>query len=234
MLCKKCNSQNPENNRFCTKCGFPLSEPVFTQYNYVPQASAKQRSKYFKLTFVFMGIAIAMSVFLAGALLRSVSLQRKNSEYLEIISDQYERIGLLERDVSARDNEISDLESQLYASIIERSALSEKQEYSEELLAVIASEKSWGYASENFHADKGIMVIDRFGGIQELKFFSTYYTTFSLENSNPNVVIAKWSDDEWVTKETSINITPVSSGYATLTFTNELYDNSFKVLIIVK
>lgn len=181
-----------------------------------------------------MGIAIVLSVFLAGALLRSVSLQRKNSEYLEIISDQYERIGLLERDVSARDNEISDLESQLYASIIERSALSEKQEYSEELLAVIASEKSWGYASENFHVDKGIMVIDRFGGIQELKFFSTYYTTFSLENSNPNVVIAKWSDDEWVTKETSINITPVYSGYATLTFTNELYDNSFKVLIIVK
>ena len=232
MICKKCSFPNPENNRFCVNCGSSLSEPVFE--NSCQNILSPQKTKSSKLTVVFLVLAIISFLLFLGATINSAFLQTKNNEYLGFIEERDERIGLLERDVSARDKALSDYESQLSAMTVERNALLEKQAYSEELLSVIASEENWGYATENFHVDKGIMVIDRFGGMQELRIFSTYYTTFSFENSNPSAAIAKWSDKEWTEKDTAIYIAPVSSGYTVLTFTNKLYNNSFKVLIIVK
>lgn len=253
MFCPKCNSSIPEDSVFCPVCKQQISgqsasfsynfseeetEPSFYEQISVPENSSPSASEKPKKTNVF---AIILSVLLAvsiGIIIYSFSenskLSDENAAHLSTIHDRETKIGFLERSVDAKDKEIGDLRKQSEADTREKAALSAKVEYSKELMQVLGSEEKWGYATENFHVDKGVMVIDRFGGMQELKLYSNYYTTFTFEVSDTSVCIAKWSDEEWINKDTTVFITPVSAGFATLTFSNDLYDTTFKVLVIVE
>ena len=228
LNCPKCNFPFPDEADFCPQCGF------------VPKKKASSEASEISLPkknipAIIFGILFAISfALLVYFIVQYSALSEENNENLDLIHNGKIHIYSLEQDISSKAEEISGLETELESAESERDILLEKQEYSEELLEVLASEKSWGYATENFHVDKGVMVLDRFGGMQELKLYSTYYTTFTFELSDSEVCIAEWSDEEWINKDTTVFITPVASGYATLTFRNDHYESSFKVLIIVK
>ena len=232
LNCPKCNFPLPGEADFCPQCGFVPKKKVSSENS--AEATENIRPKK-NIPAIVFGILFAISfVLLVYFIVQYSALSEENNENLGLIQRGKTHIYSLEQDISSKAEEISGLETELESTVNERDVLLEKQEYSDELLEVLASEKSWGYATENFHVDKGVMVLERFGGMQELKLYSTYYTTFTFELSDSEVCVAEWSDEEWINKDTTVYITPVASGYATLTFRNDLYESSFKVLIIVK
>ena len=245
MFCPKCNSEIQDKSVLCPVCGcsfsekpFPISDNISagkTGKYKVHSASAEKAKKKANIPAIILADLLLVSVsVLIFSFSENSKLREENAFHLDTIKDKESKIGLLERSVDAKAKEIGDLKEQTYADAKEKSILSEKVEYSASLMKALSSEEKWGYATENFHVDKGVMVIDRFGGMQELKLFSTYYTTFTFEVSDTNVCIAKWSDEDWINKDTTVYITPVSAGYSIITFTNDLYDTSFKVLVIVE
>ena len=262
MICPNCGKNLPEDSIFCTACGCSLAQfektepkaealaqqyyqnppeqaPVPQYYAYPnPPVSPKREKKASQIVpWVLLGVALLACVL---SFIYALTLQGKNSEYRDIINDNEIRLAQLEREADAKNAEIKDLEEELAIVNEELDAVIEAGvEYADaavflmDLLDYIGSEDSWGYCTENFHADKGIMVIDRMGGKQELRIFSTYYATFTFEVSDDSIIEAKWSDKEWTEKETQIYITPKDYGISTVTLTNDLYDNSFSVLVIV-
>ena len=240
MFCPKCNSEIPDGNLFCTDCGCRFQDKSASANENsgkpfsVSSDSVSVRKKA-NIPAIILGILLLASIaVLVFFFSENSKLSDENAAHLSTIHDRETKIGFLERSVDAKTKEINDLREQTSSDAKEIAALSEKDKYFSDLMKVLSSEEKWGYATENFHVDKGVMVIDRFGGMQELKLFSTYYTTFTFEVSDTNVCIAKWSDEDWINKDTSVFVTPVSAGYATITFTNDLYDTSFKVLVIVE
>lgn len=240
MFCPKCNSEIPDGSLFCTACGcrFQDKSASATENSGEPfsvSSNSVSVRKKANIPAIILGILLLASiVVLVFFFSENSKLSDENAAHLSTIHDRETKIGFLERSVDAKTKEINDLREQTSSDAKEIAALSEKDKYFSDLMKVLSSEEKWGYATENFHVDKGVMVIDRFGGMQELKLFSTYYTTFTFEVSDTNVCIAKWSDEDWINKDTSVFVTPVSAGYATITFTNDLYDTSFKVLVIVE
>ncbi|MBR2041168.1 MAG: hypothetical protein IJ945_02230 [Oscillospiraceae bacterium] len=262
MICPNCGKNLPEDSIFCTACGCNLAQfektepkaeapaqqyyqnppeqaPVPQYYAYPnPPVSPKQEKKASQIVpWVLLGVALIASVV---AFIYAMTLQNSNSEYRREIENNQIRLAQLEREADAKDSELEDLEEELALvneelalAIEDRDLYEDASEIFFELLDFMKTEDSWGYCTENFHADKGIMVIDRMSGKQELRIFSTYYATFTFEVSNDSVIDVKWSDKEWTEKETQIYITPKDYGIATITLTNDLYDNSFSVLVIV-
>ena len=242
MNCPKCGKNIPDGNIFCTGCGFnisqykaqqeqnipPRTEPQY--YAYPASAPVKAEKKTNPVLWAILG-ALILALILTSVY--AISLKTKNDEYLGEISDNSIRLAQLEREASAKDNELKDVKEALETVTAERDEYEEISELFIDLLDYIASEDSWGYCTENFHADKGIMVMDLSKGTQELRIFSTYYTTFTFEIDDTSVINAKWADKEWTEKETQILVTPVEYGITTITLTNKLYTNSFKVLVIV-
>ena len=242
MNCPKCGKNIPDGNIFCTGCGFnisqykaqqeqnipPRTEPQY--YAYPAPAPVKAEKKTNPVLWAILG-ALILALILTSVY--AISLKTKNDEYLGKISDNSIRLAQLEREASAKDNELKDVKEALETVTAERDEYEEISELFIDLLDYIASEDSWGYCTENFHADKGIMVMDLSKGTQELRIFSTYYTTFTFEIDDTSVINAKWADKEWTEKETQILVTPVDYGITTITLTNKLYTNSFKVLVIV-
>lgn len=257
MYCSKCGKKLPDDSLFCTGCGCRLTEnnappepiaipaPEVPAYQPVPvpqyapfqQMPAPEKKKAPALLIIGLVLAIVACIF---AFVYALALQSKNNEYISIIEDNQVKIGQLEREKSAAESELSDVKEELALINEEQLALlSENEEYSEmlslfyELLEYIGSVENLGYSTENFHANRGIMVIDRMAGKQELKIFSTYYTNFVLDVDDESVVTAKWTDAEWTEKETQIYVTPVDYGITTITISNELYNNAFEVIVIV-
>lgn len=264
MYCQKCGKKLPEDSLFCTGCGCRLNsvnepaekpavyenQPAAPEYvpaqvpvpaytaapMQIPENGAKRDKKVIILLSLLIASLIACVVLLAITL----NLQSKNSEYRSLAAENEIKLGQLERENSAKTEELDDLKEELAEVNEELDAVSEAgAEYADmalllvELLEYIGSEDSWGYSTENFHANKGIMVIDRMSGEQTLRVFSTYYATFTFEIEDESVISAKWSDKEWTEKETQIYITPLDYGITTMTISNDLYDNAFDVLVIV-
>lgn len=250
MYCPKCGKKLPDNILFCTGCGCRLTEnntapePVAVpapeasvyqpvpvpQYVPYPPVPAPEKKKAPIALIIGLILAIIACIF---AFIYALALQSKNSEYISIIEDNQVKISQLEREKSAAESELSDIKEEQLALITENEEYAESLDLFYELLEYIGSVENLGYSTENFHANKGIMIIDRMAGKQELKVFSTYYTDFALEVSDKSVAIAKWSDEEWVGKETQIYVTPVDYGVTTITVSNKLYNNAFTIIVIV-
>lgn len=240
MICPNCKISVPDGASSCSRCGYVFPEendvsPVSEIFSEVPSEPLPPVKNKKNIPAIVLGICLFLSLSALGWLgYEYYELYNENVSNLGTISSNKARIGSLERDVSAKNQEISDLRSLDEENTKTIAELTKTSDYHKDLLKILGSETSWGYATENFHVDKGVMVLKRFGGMHELKLYSTYYTTFSFEVSDTSVFVARWSDDEWINKDTTVFITPVSAGFATLTFTNDLYDTSFKVLVIVE
>lgn len=91
----------------------------------------------------------------------------------------------------------------------------------------------YGYASENFYADRGIMTINP----NETGIFSVYGayaspTTYYLESANSVGLKSNW-DYQWNGNFTGVTVTAQLPGSYVLTFTNSKNSETFDVLIVV-
>lgn len=91
----------------------------------------------------------------------------------------------------------------------------------------------YGYASENFYADRGILTINP----NKTESFSLYGAhespiTYSMEISDGSGLQAHWGE-EWDGNFIEVNVTAVAPGSYTLKFTNSKNSEMFDVLIVV-
>ena len=93
---------------------------------------------------------------------------------------------------------------------------------------------NWGYATENYRASTPILIMNRNDAAQTFNVISNYNnTTVYLSNSSDHVASVEWTY-KWTGNTTSVKVNPKNKGVSVITFTNNAYDTSFNVLVIVE
>ncbi|MBR5309709.1 MAG: hypothetical protein IKU42_01125 [Oscillospiraceae bacterium] len=217
MNCPKCKAIIPDDAVFCNVCGCNVREELAKVRVAAPQQIVVKKKNPVNIFLIILTVILV----LLCAFLVVTHYNTKDALLAENFS--------LENRLSAEEEKYSDLENK-YNSLSEESSLAI------EAYNALISEESWGYATENFHASTGIVYAKSYGPKETIKITMNYSgTTCTVDYSDFTVATVQFSDKKWDYGEaTDLYIEPKNRGVCILTFTNDAYKSTFKVLVIVE
>jgi len=164
VVCPKCNVNIPNDSVFCPNCGCNIedtkkqielenakeeAEARIAENKNIP-AQKKNSSKTSRalaiISVLLLCICLAEGIFLHNSISES---KKQVEEYEKIIKENENRIDTLE-------------------------AIYKKAKRDEDVLELIQLKDNWGYATENFHANTGIVVLNGIFDSEKVKIISNY------------------------------------------------------------
>ena len=222
------------------------------------QSGGQGHAKYIVPIVVLAVLTVTLGVLfaLAGVRIHNDNLDIATMENIfqeqeEAIEDGNDIIDMLNQDVSDLTAELSEKDRDLADSEAEIQELEEKLSLKSDeldsmladigakadgydLICQAAEEHGFGYGSENFRVDSGVIVVSmQDADPAELTLWTTWETGATVYmNYDSKVVTLDFASDEW-NDTVGVTVQPNSVGTCVATFTNTENDEAFNVLIIV-
>lgn len=226
MNCPKCSANIPDDSIFCPNCGCNIEEvekqikiEQALEVIQSPEVNSNATSVVVKKSKStnMLAFLLVLSIICCCVLgYFTYSFYNQSLDYSKQISDNIAQI----KNFEGRNKALQDSY--------------DKTAVARSTLEFLQSSEKWGYATENFHANTGVICLNSYGNTKSIEVSMNYSnSTCYLDCSNTSVVNPYWSDKPWYNKSTNLYLEPLAKGISVLTFTNSAYDNSFKVLVIV-
>ena len=250
MKCNNCGMDNPTDSEFCQYCGKKIEttkseaqkaiDPESFFLNDAPKSKYRSKSvticAIIALIVVLAGLNVYQYINGQGRASNSANLitalEQKNGE----ITSLEESVEKKEKEIQAKENRIDELNEKISELEKNMSDSEEKVEFYDDLWFTFSDQESYGYASNNFRVNDGIVVLKR-GGNKKTITLTANFSDYVEIDSDINGISAdlEWNEDEWSGSTTTLSIIPsrIINGVTTITFSNSINNKSFKVLVIV-
>ena len=223
MTCSKCGQPLPRGSVYCQYCGAKVEKP----------AKNKSRSKPSRI------LAAALTVLLSVLSVASVGLNVY--QYLHI-QESSKKIAAIEQ--TLRENEQSTLDQEIAsknkdATILNQKytidSLREQVSLDNDFLEAL-NQSNLGYASDQFRASEGVIVLDRFELFRQFTLTTDFWEDVNVSIAyspakDPSATVS-FDEDSWGTN-TTLTIEPHHTGTTTVTFSNDSNSQTFKLVIFV-
>lgn len=235
--CPICKSFQPDGQLFCPDCGsklVPVQQETEKREAEKRETERKQSRETVKYTQTATSksskaVHIVLIVLLIAALAGDIRFYLAYSNYSDMYWDLWNENWQTDWDLKAAVEDLATAEKKLDQIQKEQAQTKKELDRFSEL------SKLCGYGTDNFFADKYILVLKK----SETKNVAVHWKadasgSVSWDNSDTGKATCKWAD-EWSDSTTiDVIVTGQSSGYSILTFTNDVNDDTFDVLVIVK
>lgn len=237
MVCKHCKTENEDGSLFCSNCGKPLAD------------EEHQREAAIGNTRLYIGISIALMVFLAGGLVFgffyfSNKVQKANEErnmiasesdvaanyFRSQIREQEDAISALETKVNDLEATITDYKEQIADYEQEIADLQSRQEAMDGLASFTDAISSQGY--------EDMFVSDTMLKLSEAEVVVRVCISGNIEvtatSDNEEVVTCSWDTTPTGPSVARLRVIPQASGTAVLTLTNNLNEEQIQIYVYVE
>ena len=263
MKCPKCGNKIPEDSDFCQYCGFEIKEAeVHTKkepehknpsklescFTYIPNSSIKNeldneksknqpRSSPKYITLV--AILIVLLIGSIGFNVYQYLYNQNNVDKLKELSDSSEKFYL---EIEDKNNTILKQDAELKSQASEISALKTKVSslnvYSKNYASIVDIAKlgNLGYASNSFHSSDSIIVVKKGERNKKFTLTASWSNGGTVDvDYNPKYPSAsvEFDNNSWSTS-TTMTINPKCAGMTTVTFSNDVNNQTFNMIIIVE
>lgn len=224
--CPICQSIQPDGQFFCPDCGSKLV-PVPQEKE--KKGQSQEATKYTKTATSksSKAVRIAFVVILIAALAGDIFFYSAYSNYSGMYWELWRENWQTDKDLQAAEEKLSTAEEML------DQVQKEQVQTKKELDSLSELSNLCSYGTDNYFADKYILVLSK----SETKNVAIHWNgsgTMTRHDSDTGKATCKWADD-WTDNTTiDVIVTGQSSGYSILTFTNDVDDDTFNVLVIVK
>lgn len=222
-------SQNKrkKNNKkaFCRKCGHEITGK---RCEYCHPKKTKKQKKFLPITVLYSVIALL----LIGNIVQGCFHYANHKKIINL----NQTVLIQKSDLSEKDNNIEKLNKNINELKTKVEDYKEKADYFTRIkFNSLVINKSIGYASESFHTNKGIIIMDKDSNPQQITLFADFNTHVTIDTET-NGDSAKISFDEstWYGSSTTLTVTPKKTGFTSVTFSNSLNRQEFFVIIIVE
>ncbi len=258
MKCCKCGAQLPEDSVSCQFCGERVqrnesTENKSSQFSEAPQIkestsiSEKNNLVLPKKTTeheekhqgqnknvisnrsktINIAICILLIVLLTGNIVQ-IFLYKDQRETISELNNEKEKLVKEKRELEDDLNESNYARTKLVNSLDE---YKKKSDYYDKIISLCRHQI--GYASEQFHVDKGIVVIEK-NTTRRIRLIADYNEHVTISTTtNGDAASIEFDESTWYGSSTTLTIKSQRKGITTIEFSNNINNQIFTVLIIV-
>lgn len=145
----------------------------------------------------------------------------------------HQHIGELEGEVESKASLVSSLRKWNDSLTTKANKYQVKASYFDSLCRALSG-GNLGYASSNFRASKSVFFLYAGSDPEEFTLTTTYpgSSTVSFDASSSSVALVAFNEDTWY-NSTTLTIYPGSAGVSTITFSNSVNSQTFKIVVVV-
>ena len=202
--CKKCGGLIDNETKKCTSCG----------------------KQYFKFRPIVLAVVL-LAVFLVASAGLNVYQYYVGQDNSRLVGELNSKVSSLNNTVSTQKTKISSLNSQVESN-------KEKAESYDDLISALST-GNLGYAANNFKSSESVIVVSQNQNNRKFTLTANWSNggtvSTSYSPSFPSAYVS-FDNDEWNTS-TTMTIEPFRTGITTVTFSNDVDNKTFKVVIIV-
>lgn len=221
--CSRCQEQVNTDCTVCPSCGYNIEK-----YNEQKQKTKNVQNGKERHSLIWK---IILVVLLMVSLIICVVLNNQVNQYKEKISN-------LENEITQNSKEINDFKNQAEKDKKQIQSLNENQNNCElytDLYKILKANKNFGYASEEFYANKSILFLKKNSHEIPIKIKFNYdegtiYYSVVSGDSNIN---AEWTEEAWDGYFTELLITPTKRGISEIEISSNIIREKFSIVVVV-
>ena len=224
MTCSKCGQPLPKGSEYCQYCGAKIEKP------------AKNKNNSKKISVLALVLILFLSVFAVASCGLNIYQYLHIQESSKVIAAKELTLKENEQVILDKETTIKNQNATISEQESTIKSLNGKVSLYDDLLKAL-NQNNLGHASNQFFASESVIVLNKSKRNHQFALTADFWEPLSVFASyspaqSPSASVS-FDEDIWDTNSTTLTVEPHHKGITTVTFSNDINSQTFKLVILV-